>query len=211
MRNRSTCLHALVAAIVLSAVMAGGASASRSLELSVAEGELGSVRAVTSRYNFYLSGEEPPWTCEITRTFRFNRLFEKRVGATVATLTSVTPNCRNAPRLFRFLMPREAEEPQPQLTYSGFSGTLPNITTLRFNLTNFRFLMEIGIFTCLFAGTMQENGNVFLERGRRMMRSLSGEASIPLFAILPPISICYTEVIVQGTLTLTPALGVTLM
>ncbi|MGB2711568.1 MAG: hypothetical protein WBC33_08620 [Conexibacter sp.] len=139
-----------MAALVLAACTGIG-HANASVELSVAEGELGRVAAEGRAITFTEAEGEFSIICDLQETIRLNRTIAKSAGAQVGTLTTSIRNCRGG--TYRMLV-----ESQPwELTYVSFSGTLPNITSLRLEQRRFSFLAEafFGIARCLYSGNLQ--------------------------------------------------------
>jgi hypothetical protein len=142
-------LVALAAMLVL-ALGASSAWASRGVELSVATGELGSVRADSRALTFTDTGGTAEIICEVNRTLRLERTIAKSVGARVGQVTRVDiRNCRGG-------SVRVLNLPWT-VSYVSFAGTLPNITSVRLELRGAAFLISafFGIAECLYRGNAQ--------------------------------------------------------
>jgi len=196
MRNRGAPPAAVLLAVMALMVVAGTASANRSIALGVSEGELGRVQATSSAITFTDPTVSFRITCEVTRTLRLNGSIAKSAGAAVGTVTGVTlRNCTGGGvRMLTASLPW-------RVNYVSFTGTLPNIREVRVEIAMFAFLIEslLGAERCLFMGNLQEttSGNPINSLVVDETVLLSNVKSLGLTE-------CPSEVIISGSLTLRP-------
>jgi len=140
-------LTALVAALLLAAAV--GAAGARSLSVSSQ-----TIRATWSRLEFNEEAIGLSLRCPVTLEASFHsRTIAKVSRALIGAITRAsffTERCTGGS--FR------SKPPFPwHLTYESFTGTLPNITSVRLLLARFRFLFIIpGLATCEY-GTSTDN------------------------------------------------------
>ena len=124
MNRPSRLLSSTVVAVVLLALLASGAFANRGIELSVASGELGRVRADQRNLTFRDAGGTVEVICEWFYTLRLNRTIAKTAGSIVGQVREASiRSCRGG-------TVRVLNLPWT-ITYVSFAGTLPNITSVR--------------------------------------------------------------------------------
>ena len=147
------------AAILALALLAGGASASRSLTVNRT-----AIRAVARTAIF--NGLEVNTTCEVTLNGETTvTSFAKRSGLQFGVITEGrSANCRGAARRVVFLnTPANAM----RLAYSFFAGALPSITSVRASGSNFLFeLQETFVGNCLYR-VDSGSWNFFATSGRQ--------------------------------------------
>lgn len=153
MHNRShMLLAALIAALIALSLAATSASASRGLELSVAEGSLGRVRHDYTALTFSEPGAAFRVICEFTRTVSLHRSIGKSAGTLVGLVNEIAVrNCRGGTIiLLTATLPWH-------IRYVSFTGTLPNITSLRLQTTDVAILFQafFSIARCLYRGSPQ--------------------------------------------------------
>lgn len=202
---RSICKLALMAcaAAAMLSLGAGSALAARSIELSVAEGELGRVRTSGVVTMTNESGEFSI-ICEITNTITLNRAIAKRSGATVGLITAVSATgCRGGSG-------RVLAETLPwPITYVSFGGTLPNITEIRLQSNGVDALAEafFGTARCLYRGNTQS-----ITRGNPVTELRKDErVAVPLSSEVLSGVACPASVIGRATLRVTPTVRLRLI
>ncbi len=196
MRNRGAPLATVLLAVMALMIVAGAASANRSIALGVSEGELGRVQARSSAITFTDPTVSFRITCEVTRTLRLNSSIAKTAGAAVGTVTEVTlRNCTGG--VVRMLT---AGLPW-RINYVSFTGTLPSIREVRVEIRSFEFLIEslLGAERCLFMGSLQETTS-----GNPINSLVVDETVLLSLAKSLGLTECPREVIISGSLTLRP-------
>ncbi len=196
MHNRGAPLATVLLAVMALMIVAGAASANRSIGLGVSEGELGRVQARSSAITFTDATVSFRITCEVTKTLRLNNSIAKSTGAAVGTVAAVAvSNCTGGGvRMLTESLPW-------RINYISFGGTLPNIREVRIEIVSFAFLIEspFGVERCLFIGNVQETTS-----GNPINSMVFDETvQLPLGKNLG-LGTCPSEVIISGSLTLRP-------
>jgi len=203
MRNRGAPLAAVLLAVTAVMITAGTASANRGIALGVSEGELGRVQASSSAITFTDATVSFRITCEVTKTLRLNNSITKAAGAAVGTVTAITVrNCTGGGvRMLTESLPW-------RMSYVSYSGTLPNIREVRFEIVSFAFLIEspFGAERCLFIGNAQETTS-----GNPINSMVFDETVLLPFGKNLGIGTCPSEVIISGSLTLRPVVQMRLI
>lgn len=147
MRNSMKLLMAALAALLLLSLAAGTAAALRSISVSPS----GANEARSTALTFTESGGGFQIVCEVTLTMTLNASIAKRSGSSVGSTLARAANCRGGN-----VVVLTANQPWP-ITYVSFTGTLPNITSVRLEIRRAEFLVEafFGIARCLFSGSAQ--------------------------------------------------------
>src|SRR5215207_1995448 len=151
-------VRSAMAVLVASATLAlavGSASASRGFEQSVASGELGRVGGVVAALTFTDPEGSGEVICSITLTLSLNRTVAKSLGAIVGWVNDArvnTAGCRGGRLRFLFDITRPW-----RIGYFGFTGTLPNITSMEILIDAWAMLIDafMGIARCLYRGALR--------------------------------------------------------
>ncbi len=149
MYKGSKFLLAALAALVVLAFGSGIASANRSIEASVASGELGRITATSARLTFTDSEATFRIVCQVVLTISLNRSVSKTRESVAGRVNAVeVTRCEGGTvSVLTATLPWTVQ-------YISFAGTLPNITSLRLRLKNVGFLVSafFGLGRCLYGG-----------------------------------------------------------
>jgi hypothetical protein len=145
MSIKNRCLFATIAAAFIVAMTSGSAAALRSLEVSTT-----AVRSTARALTFAGGGEV---TCEATLNKTLNTRITKIRGVDAGRVEIRVNEARCRGGRMRAL----AESQPWRFNYLSFSGTLPNIHSVRFDLLAVAFLVSFfgGTGECLFRGNTQ--------------------------------------------------------
>jgi hypothetical protein len=188
-------LLVISAASLVLGVGAMTASASRGLGLSSSPPVVITFPALT----FNSPEFEAPIVCEISKSITIHRTIAKVNGTLFGMVTSVSVrNCRGG-------QVRVLAETLPwHMSYVSFSGTLPNISTIRLQLNGVAYLISEGfLFNCLYRGNPQgiTGGGTFITRF-----SYDESIHLPLNRRLS--GICPANIILGGSATVSPSVAV---
>jgi hypothetical protein len=184
---------AVAAATTLAAAVPGAANASRSIET----GSPGAI-TVTGRLNTEIARVRA--SCELTMRLTLARSIAKVAGTGMGSVTSIA--CGS----LRFL----GETLPWALRYVSFSGLLPNIAEVRFDIVTFGFLTDVGGpgFGCLFAGPLR-----VVARGFADLRTMSlvEARPLPMIRSLTIFECLASEARVEGSFRLSPVVSLRLL
>jgi hypothetical protein len=198
---RKIILAALAALLVL-ALGGGTAAALRSISV------VGGARTVTATSRALTFTEEEGnfrVICEVILEVRLNAAAGKAVGSSVGSANVRTRNCSGGSVV---VLPRN----QPwAITFVSFTGTLPNITSVRLEIRRAEFLLEafFGIARCLYSGNAQGTtggGTNRITEIRADERRLLPLASEALSGVT-----CPRNGIFRGTFTVSPTVEIRLV
>ncbi|MGB2711569.1 MAG: hypothetical protein WBC33_08625 [Conexibacter sp.] len=194
MRNRIALAAAL--AMALFALAAGAAAASEVFQQSVAEGELGRVRASAAALTLTDEGETFTVICEVQMNLSLARSIAGVSGTSAGSAREATVrNCRGGE--VRLL------EATWSIAYASFSGTLPTFSALRFRVSGVGLLLRafFGASQCLYGGTFE----VTTVGGATVTELRADESrTVPLVTRLGGI-VCPASGRLRGSLRLAPA------
>ena len=201
MLKQGRSLAVVVLAVCAVAAMGGAAQANTRIGFSPTEGELSRVEARSSAITFTDPEGSFRITCEVIRTLRLNSLIAKTEGVEMGTVTAARlVNCSGG-------VVKLLTEPPWRLTYVSFTGTLPNIREVRFEIRHFAFLIETfgGTSRCLFIGDVQETTS-----GSPINSLVFDETVLVSFGKNLGFGECPSSAIVSGTLRLRPIINMRL-
>jgi hypothetical protein len=184
-------------------IAAGPATANRSLGFSSAETR---TRTHTGALTFTEEGASFSVICEANFQEEPRRSIGKTRGNLLGNVIGFSvSNCRGG--TVRVLAP-EVRAPWP-VKYESFSGTLPNITSIRRTIERFGWLLEafFGLARCLYGGNIQDTsiGGTTIT-GYRMDERIA----VPLVASLGGFE-CPRQGIFRGSSELSPGIRMTLL
>lgn len=147
--GRRLCVAACTALAL--ALFISGATASRSIEMSVAEGELESITAASEAMT--LTASAMRITCKVTRLIAIHRRMSKTPGTLAGRVVRFvfSSECEGGEMLFTALhQPRH-------ITYVSFAGTLPNVSSARLRIVGFGVQASVfgGFFRCEYLGDVE--------------------------------------------------------
>lgn len=201
MRHRSLFAVALIAAMALS-LAAHSASASTRIRFTATEGSLSRVRADTARLTFSDESGTFRIVCEIELTLTLHSSMAK-VRATLAgsVTAAAVRSCTGARvRVLTAGLPWH-------INYQSFTGTLPSISTVTFQVVGVSFLSEafFGIARCLYGGNVR-----LTSTGNPITALRWGTELFPLFEEALSGFSCPAGGRFEGTSTLRPSVRMTL-
>jgi|GEM_PF-5698725 len=185
-----------VGALAVLLLAAGTAPAAREIEV----GRPGVITARSAGIRFVINELEIVVTCESQFTFELHPRIAKGMASLSGFVREASfRNCQEGNIV--------ALRPSPwHIVYESFTGTLPRITSITFNIINFGYLLTVGgaLLRCLYSilGVRTGGGGTSLsptELEGTLLADLGGFQRCPRF------------IDVLGTWTLTPAIRATLI
>jgi hypothetical protein len=193
-------LRAGVLAALLALAFSASAAATEGFNLSVAEGELGRVRASAASLTFTDEGGMARVICEVQTTLTLNATVLNVEGAAAGQVREIAVRTCSGGRV----TPLTGALPW-SVTYRGFTGTLPSIEALLLRVAGASFLSEAlaGFARCLYRGNL----DLATVRGASVTELRVNEATtLPLSATLG--AGCAASGVVRGSLRVAPTVRV---
>jgi hypothetical protein len=147
-------LFAILTVVIAVGVVAGTASALRSLSVA------GTTTLTLNSRRLTFESSLVRIECEFTFVKTISRIIPKTEGILIGKVTDVridTPRCAaSSGGEVRIIPLGLANEELWRLFYKSILGTLPRITGARFRIERLQLLMNTGGITCLFQGFVEE-------------------------------------------------------
>jgi|SRR5829696_9392087 len=164
---------------------------------------MGRITGVAIDYGVGPNGEE---RCRHSFAVRNVR---RIIALRIASAESLEPDCRIVSGTIRLCDVSGSEARLWKLIYEGFSGTLPEITAIRFEIGDVQFKIEFQdafavVHQCLYRGTIPVRANVV----RRVISTADGEGALVLFKDLT--RNCETASL-RGNFAVNPAVTISLL
>lgn len=187
----------------------GTATANRSLSVTTGERFSAATRGLT------ITSAVGDIICAMTLTGSLHRSISKTRGALSGYVTAAqiaTPASCTVGGLVTRVTSMSVLGLPWHVQYESFTGTLPNITSTRFNLVNVQMLVDatsvFGSAACLYRGNLSYDAAI--ERGQIRSFALIPQIS-PLYRVLGGTALCLETAELRATFTVSPTNGVALV